>query len=300
MNILKYSKFYYAFSIIVALAGIAGLIFFGLNLSIDFTGGSLWEINSAKEALLNKESLQKELEPKKLENLSLQQTESGFILRFKEIDEKKHQDILAALKAKWPQIEEMRFDTIGPVIGEELKRKSIVATIIVLTGIALYVAFAFRKASRVISGWRFGVITLITLAHDVLITIGLFSIGAHYFHYEVGVPFVAALLTVLGFSVHDTIVVFDRIRENIFKLFPKIPIDQIINSSLRETFARSFNTSFTTLLPLVAIFFLGGATLKPFIFTLIIGIIFGTYSSIFIASPLLNDTLRIKRFSSRS
>jgi len=237
--------------------------------------------------------LANELKSQSLENLQIQKTQSGYILRFKEVDEKKHQQLLNVLKAKWPSIEELRFDSIGPVIGDELKRKSIWATIIVLIGIALYVAFAFRKTSRVISPWQFGIITLLTLAHDVLITIGLFAIAAYYLNYDIGVPFVAAILTILGFSVHDTIVVFDRIRENMIKLYPKINIHQVINSSLIQTFARSVNTSLSTLLPLVAIFFLGGSTLKPFALTLIIGIIFGTYSSIFIASPLLETTLGV-------
>lgn len=297
MDILKYTKFYYAFSIIITIIGIYGLVSFGLNMSIEFTGGTLWEIKTAtaENAELTKENLQKELELQKLENLQIQKTEQGFILRFKEIDEKKHQEVFIALKNKWPEIEELRFDAIGPVIGNELRQKSISATVIVLVAIALYVAFAFRKTSRVVSGWRFGGITLVTLAHDVFITLGLFAIMAKYLNYEVGVAFVAALLTVLGFSVHDTIVVFDRIRENILKFYPKIDIYEIINSSLIQTFARSFNTSFSTLLPLLAIFFLGGATLKPFVLTLIIGIAFGTYSSIFIASPLLHISLKSRK-----
>lgn len=294
MDILKYSKIYYLFSIIVIIVGVWGLVVFGLNFSIDFTGGSFWGIKTDKVKDLKKEDIQKELEPHKLEGLQIQKSDSGFILRFKAIDEKTHQEILKTIKNKWPDIEELRFDSIGPVIGQELRQKSVKATIFVLMGIALYVAFAFRKAGKIISAWKFGIITLITLAHDVIITLGLFSIGAYYLNYEVGVPFIAALLTVLGFSVHDTIVVFDRIRENILKLYPKIQLYSIINSSLIQTFARSINTSLSTILPLIVIFIFGGATLKSFVFTLIIGIAFGTYSSIFIASPLIATTLKLK------
>ncbi len=297
MNILKYSKLYYLFSIIVLLVGVLALFQFGLKLSIDFTGGSLLEIkvNDQTDTSITKEALEKELESKKVENLQIQKTDQGFILRFKEIDEKTHSEILTLLKNKWPSIEEIRFDSIGPVIGNELKRKSISATIGVLLAITFYVAFAFRKTSQIFSGWRYGLITLLTLAHDVLITIGLFALIAFYLNYEIGTPFITALLTVLGFSVHDTIVVFDRIRENIFKLYPKVSLYDIVNSSLIQTLARSINTSVSTILPLIVVFLFGGATLKAFVLTLIIGISFGTYSSIFIASPLLINTLKIKK-----
>jgi preprotein translocase subunit SecF len=182
-------------------------------------------------------------------------------------------------------VEEIRYDSVGPSIGVELKRKAISAIFWVLIAIVIYISIAFSKVSKPVASWKFGLSALIAMFHDVIITVGVFAILGKYFGVEINTPFVAATLTVLGYSVHDTIVVFDRIRENL----PKSDQDFIgtVNSSLNQTLIRSLNTSLTVLLTLIAIIIFGGASIRSFALALTIGIFIGTYSSIFVASPLL-------------
>lgn len=182
-------------------------------------------------------------------------------------------------------IREERFESIGPSIGQELKEKSIYALIGALICIVLYIAWAFRKVSKPVTSWKYGVIAIITLAHDILIVVGIFVVLGRFLHVEIGVSFIAALLTVLGYSVNDTIVVFDRIRENLPRSDDNF--NSTVNNSVNQTIIRSINTSLTTLIVLLAIFFFGGETVKFFVLALILGVLAGTYSSIFIASPLL-------------
>lgn len=183
-------------------------------------------------------------------------------------------------------IEEKRFDSIGPVIGGELKNSAIWATIIALIAIVLYIGWAFRKVSRPVSSFKYGIAATIALFHDVIITLGIFSVLGHFYNVEIGVSFVAAILAILGYSVNDTIIVFDRTRENLLKSGID-DFEEVVNKSVNETMVRSLNTSFTTLLVLFALYLFGGETIKYFIVALLVGIAFGTYSSIFIASPLL-------------
>ena len=182
-------------------------------------------------------------------------------------------------------LEEMRFDSVGPSIGQELKRKSIYAIILVLIAIVLYIAYAFRKISKPVASWKFGLTAIIALFHDVIITMGIFALLGEYMGIEVNTPFVAAILTVLGYSVNDTIVVFDRIRENLPR--SESNFEETINISVNQTITRSINTSVTTLLVLLSIFFFGGTSIRDFILALSIGVFIGTYSSIFLASPVL-------------
>jgi preprotein translocase subunit SecF len=183
-------------------------------------------------------------------------------------------------------IEEKRFDSIGPVIGGELKNSAFWAVLIALAAIVLYIGWAFRKVSRPVSSFKYGIVATIALFHDIIITLGVFSVLGHYQSVEVGIPFVAALLAILGYSVNDTIVVFDRTRENLLKSGAD-DFEGVVNKSVNETIVRSINTSFTTLLVLFTLYLFGGASIKYFVLALIIGISVGTYSSIFIASPLL-------------
>ena len=212
------------------------------------------------------------------------------MLRYKETDEAVHQNIINILATEAEknkiQFEERRFSSIGPTIGAELKQKSVKAIIIVLLGISLYIAWAFRKVSQPISSWRYGVVTLIALFHDLVIPIGLFAYLGHFYGVEVGANFITALLVILGFSVHDTIVVFDRIRENL-KRYSHLSFMPLVNQSIRETLVRSLNTSLTVLVTLSALYIFGGENLKYFVLALIVGIFSGTYSSVFIAAPLL-------------
>ncbi len=198
----------------------------------------------------------------------------------------KHNELLAKLTERYPGAAEESYSDVGPTLGRELRQKAILAIILVLFGIILYISWAFRKSSGRLSGWAFGVNAIAALIHDVLITVGAFAMLGLFFGVEVDALFVTAILTVLGFSVHDTIVVFDRIREGLRSSSGERLAD-VIDRSVRETVIRSINTSLTTLLVLFALYFFGGATIQSFVLALIIGITVGTYSSIFIASPLL-------------
>jgi len=222
--------------------------------------------------------------------------DNSFIIRLPHTSEEEHQKYLEALNIRVnprinpresASVEELRFENIGPAIGKELRTRAFWAIGLVLLGISLYIAFAFRKVSYPIKSWKYGVITLVTLFHDIAIPAGLLSVLGWSGGIEIDTNFVVALLVIMGFSVHDTIVVFDRIRENLLLQRGRFDLANIINSSVNQTLSRSINTSLTLVLVLLALFFLGPVTLKYFVLTILIGTIIGTYSSIFVASPLL-------------
>ena len=289
INIVENRKIFYAISVIFIAISVIVLALWGLQFGIDFKGGSILEINYSVLPDLNLVS--DALKPLKLNDLKISLLGSnGAVLRFGETDEATHQSIVKILAAEAEknkiQFEERRFSSIGPTIGAELKQKSIKAIIIVLLGISLYIAWAFRKVSQPISSWRYGVVTLIALFHDLIIPIGLFVYLGRFYGVEVGANFIVALLVILGFSVHDTIVVFDRIRENL-KRYSQLSFMPLVSQSIRETIIRSLNTSLTVLLTLAALYVFGGESLKYFVLALMVGIFSGTYSSIFIAAPLL-------------
>jgi len=288
MTIIGARKIPYIVSGTLIILSLAAFFVWGLKLGIDFTGGSLLEIefNSQRPSV---ESLQGKLRPLNLGNVVLQQTgEKDMLVRLRDLDEPTHQRVLAALGQSDPQtgFVEKRFDSIGPTIGRELKRRAIYALILVVVMIVMYVAWAFRKVSRPVQSWKYGVVAIIALMHDVFIPTGVFAYLGHFKGVEVDALFITALLTILGFSVHDTIVVFDRIRENLRRGRGK-NFEDTVEISIRETMVRSINTSLTLFLVLLTLFFFGGESTKYFSLALIIGTIFGTYSSIFIASPLL-------------
>ena len=289
LNIVENRKVFYAISVIFIAISFIALALWGLQFGIDFKGGSILEINYS--ALPDLNLVSDALKPLKLNDLKISLLGSnGAVLRFRETDEATHQNIVKILAAEAEknkiQFEERRFSSIGPTIGAELKQKSIKAIIIVLLGISLYIAWAFRKVSQPISSWRYGVVTLIALFHDLIIPIGLFAYLGRFYGVEVGANFIVALLVILGFSVHDTIVVFDRIRENL-KRYSQLSFMPLVSQSIRETIIRSLNTSLTVLLTLAALYVFGGESLKYFVLALMVGIFSGTYSSIFIAAPLL-------------
>src|SRR3989339_129048 len=284
-NFTKYSAVYYAISGILIIASIVSLFMFGLKFGIEFTGGSNMEI-SFTETRPSNETIQNALKSFSLGEIIVKPTgQSEAILQFKGVDETTHQKILAELNKLSPASEKS-FQYIGPSIGQELRNKTELAIALALLAITLYIAFAFRKVSRPVSSWKYGVASLIALFHDMLIPVGVFSILGRLYNVEITIPIIAALLTVLGFSVHDTIVIFDRIRENILRQGMG-QFEETVNWSLNQTLGRSLSTVFSTLIVLIAIFFFGGETLKYFSLALIIGITSGAYSSIFIASPLL-------------
>jgi len=230
-----------------------------------------------------------------LGEVSLQQTSgNGVILKMKFIDEETHQDVLIAIN-QVGKIQEGSegFQVIGPVIGEELKQKTKIVIILALISILIYIAFSFRKIARPVNSWVYGMAGLVALFHDVLIPLGVFAILGKFYGVEVTIPIITAFLTVFGYSINDSVVVFDRVRENLLKT-RDLNFNQVVEKSLNETLTRSINTSVTTLLALFAILFLGGASLKFFSFALILGIGLGTYSSIFIATPLLTSFLWLK------
>lgn len=293
LNIIKYRYVWFAISFILITASIASLLVWGLRLGIDYTGGSIQEI-SWTVPRPSSELIAEVFKEQGIESVLIQQSGDDIsIQRFKNIDEETHNKLVNALKDRFAvdqadadrSLSENSYSSIGPTIGSELKTKSLYAIVIVLLAIILYVAWAFRRVSRPIASWKYGVAAVIALTHDVVIPIGIFSVLGHYLGYEIDILFVTAILTVLGFSVHDTIVVFDRIRENLMK--KEGGFEEIVNYSVNQTVVRSINTSFTVMLVLLAVYFFGGESVRNFTLTLIIGIFFGTYSSIFIASPIL-------------
>jgi len=304
LSIIRQRKIWFTFSSILVIGSILAFLFIGLNPGIDFTGGSLLEVEFVVDRPTNQQ-VEEILAPlADIGEIAVQPIgEKGMILKFKEISEETHQQILNtlreklqptdAVKAENPGInfeikvlEEKRFDSIGPAIGQELKRKTAWAIGIVLIAIIAYVAWAFRKVSKPIASWKYGLIAVIALFHDIAITTGVFVILGKLYGLEVNAAFIAALLTILGYSVNDTIVVFDRIRENLIHHLGE-DFEEIVQKSINEVMARSINTSSTTLLTLFAVLLLGGASIRDFALALIVGITIGTYSSIFLASPLL-------------
>lgn len=298
MDIIGHKHIFLTISGILVFASILVLVIWGLHFGIDFTGGSLLEVEFSGMPRPGADEIRHLLEPLELGNISAQPTgERGMILRFRHVDEEKHQQILGvfnigsgaggAENGKQMAVIAKRFDTIGPTIGRELYRNSLIALGVAIVAIILYIAFAFRHVSKPVSSWKYGASAVVALIHDVTIPIGIFVVLGNFWGVEVDTLFITALLTILGFSVHDTIVVFDRIRENLRRIKSPEPFEITVNRSVNETIARSINTSLTVLLVLFAIMAFGGVTTRYFALALIIGIVFGTYSSIFVASPIL-------------
>src|SRR3989344_5078866 len=286
MTIIGMRKVTYTISGILVGASILALAVWGLKLGIDFTGGSLLEVEFVGVRPENSAILEK-LNEAGIESAVVQPTgESGAILRFKDIGEETHQDILFSL-SKLGEVQEKRFDSIGPTIGKELRRNSLWAIAFVLLMIVLYIAYVFMGVSRLLSSWKYGVAAVIALFHDIIIPTGLFAYLGYFHGVEVDTLFVTALLTILGFSVHDTIVVFDRIRERLGKSGGRENFDDVVEQSIRSTIGRSINTSLTVFLVMLALYFWGGDSTRFFSLAIIVGVFFGTYSSIFIASALL-------------
>ncbi len=278
--IIKNKYIFLAISAILVIASVVALAVFGLKEGIDFIGGTQWEMKGVKYETI------RSVLPKDA-TITAGGSQS-FIVRLPELSESDHQKYLKLIKEKNPVLVELSFETIRSSIGQELKKKAIWAFLLVLLGISLYIAFAFRRVSRPVSSWKYGIITLLTLFHDALIPAGLMALLGWLYGAEVGINFIVAILVVMGFSVHDTIVVFDRIRENIqLEKNSNSGFAELVNKSVLQTFARSINTSLTLVLVLLALYFLGADSLRNFILIILVGVVVGTYSSIFVASPLL-------------
>lgn len=305
MNIIEKRRVSFGISTVVFLASLLFLAIFGLKPGIDFTGGSLMELTFI-ESRPEVQELQATIESLEFGSALVQPVEEdGAIIKMRFLNEDEHQQVLAAVRDAYetaPEAEETlgaegdtpkgnivredRIETIGPAISTYLRSRAWKAAIIVILAIILFIAYAFRKVSRPIKSWKYGVTAIIALIHDITITMGVFALLGHFYGVEVNIPFVVALLTILGYSVNDTIVVFDRVRENLIKRGSS-RFAETVNLGVNQTFIRSLNTSVTTLLVLSALFFFGGESIRFFSLALIVGIALGTYSSLFLASPLL-------------
>jgi preprotein translocase subunit SecF len=287
MNIVKYRHIWFGIAGTFIALSLLAIIVIGVPFGIDFTGGSLLEVDIPGEVAV--ENVRSEVAGLGYESLSVQETgEQGFLIRTTSLTETQHQQILTSLTEKYgEEVEEMRFDSIGPVIGQELRKTATWGIVITLLLIGLYIAFAFRQVSKPVASWKYGLLTIGAAFHDVIVMLGIYIAVAHFFGWEVSSAFVAASLTILGYSINDTVVVFDRTRENLASDRMKGSFESVVETSVKQTLRRSLNTSVTTLLALVAIFLFGGSTTQPFAFALIVGIIVGTYSSLFLASPAL-------------
>src|SRR3989338_4328959 len=281
-------KIVFAISMLLTIGAIVVLSIFGLKFGIDFTGGTVLEVQFQNQ-VPSSSDITETLKTTSLNNdITITPTDSqGFINRSSTISESTHQEILKALNDKYGTVSESRFEAVGPVIGNELKDKSIKAIIILLIVIVLYISLVFRSMAKVLSPWAMGIAAIVALIHDVIIPVGIFALLGHYAGVEITAIFIAAALTILGYSVADTVIVFDRVRENVNLRGKKDNFADIVHTSIMQTLTRSINTSLTTLITLFAILFWGGESLHYFALALIIGIGLGTYSSIFIASPIL-------------
>ncbi|MBI2607578.1 MAG: protein translocase subunit SecF [Candidatus Doudnabacteria bacterium] len=286
LNVTKHYKSWFVFSAILLVAAIVFLFVFGLNAGIDFRGGTLSEIifsadrpeiAAIRSALIGAGFADSVVQPT---------GEQSIIVRTGPQEKAQHDQLLSTIREAFGEITEQQFTSIGPVIGKELRQKAFWQLFLVVFGIVLYITYVFRKVSRPVSSFKFGLTAIIALIHDLLIVVGVFALLGKFFGVEIDSLFVTALLTVLGFSVHDTIVVFDRIRENL-RLRPGQDLGEIIDDSVNQTLVRSINTSMTVVFVLTALLLFGGETIFYFVLALLIGILAGTYSSVFIAAPML-------------
>jgi len=292
---IKYSKIYFIASGILIIASIVSVLVFGINWGIEFVGGSILKITYIEQQSDTQE-LSKNLSDLGLDNFSIRLSgERGVVVKMPEVSQE-IKDRVSAILYSSDKIEKesISYESVSPVVGGESKTKSVRAVMLSIIAIVLYVAFAFRKISRPVKSWQYGIATVIALMHDVLIPVGIFAALGHFWGVEFSIPILTALLTILGYSVNDTVVVFDRIRENLIKS-PGEAFNDVIDDSLNQTLVRSLSTGFATLIVLSAIFFFGDQSLTYFSFALIIGIAFGSYSSIFLASTLIAQIYNFQR-----
>jgi preprotein translocase subunit SecF len=297
MFIVKHRRIFYTFSIILVLTALSALVFWGLTFGIDFKGGTSVEFSYS----VSRPSI--DVVQSEIDNLNFTPSIKGaytllptgtneYTLDLRTLTDEERSELTAALSANVANpVEIKQFNSVGPTLGQEAATKSMIAIILVILCIVLFLTFAFRKVSQPIASWKYGVISIVALCHDIIIPTGVFAILNHFYHgYQVDTLFVTAILVILGFSIHDTIVVFDRVRENLRNnngiKNPK-NFEEIVGASISQTFVRSINTSVSTLLAILVVYLVGPVATKNFALTLLVGIFFGTYSSIFIGSNLL-------------
>ncbi|MDO8514571.1 MAG: protein translocase subunit SecF [bacterium] len=290
MIIIKHRNIFFAVTGAIVLAALVSLFAFGLHLGTDFTGGTLVQV-SYDGIRPNAVPLTDMLDKAGFKSFSLRETgTSGYILRTQTLTNEQRGELSAVFSYQGGTAHIDQLTEVGPTIGLELRNKALIALGLVLLCILLFIAFAFRKVSQPVSSWIYGLIALVTLIHDIIIPVGFYAALGHFLGAQVDTLFVTAILTVLGFSIHDTIVVFDRVRENLrvnHDRNRKEDFAETAGRSLNQTFVRSINTSLTVLITLLILYFIGPASTKDFALTLLVGIIAGTYSSIFLATPLL-------------
>lgn len=308
MNIIKRRLIWYILSGVLIIASILALAFWGLNPGADFTGGTLIEVGFNKN--VSSGTVYEALKDIDLPSITVSNTEQNSVLiKTKVLEAGEIDNILSTLKTNLvsdsnnlgiTQVEKKQVQVIGPTVGSDLTKRAMKAVAIAIIAIILYIAWSFRRVQRPFSSWSMSTATILALVHDIIIIFGFVSLINHFYGYEANSYLLVALLTVLGFSVHDTIVVFDRIRENLLHRPDSDKIAVIVNDSINQTLARSLNTSLTAVLVLLALATIGGGAIRPFVLTLLAGIVVGTYSSIFIASPLLVTWGSIREKKTRS
>ncbi|HUC20997.1 MAG TPA: protein translocase subunit SecF, partial [Candidatus Polarisedimenticolaceae bacterium] len=259
-------------------------VVYGLRLGIEFKGGQKLEVRGG----ISQDEVRSQTGSLGLKDVSVITSGANTVIRYRDdakpkVQQSNHQVLSKDLAAKGHP--EISFETVGPSVSRDITRNAIISVALASLAIVLYIAFAFRNIPPPMTSWQFGVVAIVAMLHDALLLVGLFSILGVIAGVEIDSLFITAVLTVIGFSVHDTIVVFDRIRENLRR--ERGTFEAIVNTSILETLARSLNTSLTVLLALLALYLLGGESIKLFILALLVGIASGTYSSILTASPLL-------------
>lgn len=292
LHIIEKRRYTYAFSLLCIFASIFAISVWGLKLGRDFTGGALLEYKIANDKGFTREMLCDKIDGGCPEDVTAVQISADdqmtvFQIQYKQAEDAFNQKIITAIETIDENATQEKVEFTGAVISQQTQSNAFKAIFFAIIAILLYIAWAFRNISVPVSSWYYGVGAVIALAHDIIITIGAFAFLGHFFGVTVELPFIAALLTILGYSVNDTIVVYDRVRENVLKSRALGSFDELVNISLNETLARSINTSLTVIIVLVAMVLFGGTSLFSFSLALLIGIMFGTYSSIFVASVLI-------------
>lgn len=287
MFFVQNRKIFYSVIGMLAVLALGAVAVLGVRFGIEFTGGSIVEVTFEERP--EKSVLEAELDTLDIGVYSLRSTgEEGYLLRTRELTDETRPVVNEVFEGVGGTIE--RANTVGPVIGEELRSKALVAILVVVLAIILYVAFAFRHVSKPVASWVYGVIAILVLVHDLLVPLGLFAILGTILGAEVDILFVMALLTILGYSVNDTIVIFDRVRENLkWNQDNNVAetFEETVGHSLSQSYARSINTSLTTLIVVISLLVLGGSATTYFALVLAAGVLAGTYSSIALAAPLL-------------
>jgi preprotein translocase subunit SecF len=283
-------RIWFTVSVVLVAAGLFSIFFFGYHKGVDFAGGALMEVSVSGTKVAGSPENLIQQSYKQAVNMDVAAQSSGadrFIIRSLPMTNDQKQAVLDALGKDFNQVNELRFQTVSPTISSDTTRRAILAVIVAILGILFYISLSFRRVPKPASSFRFALAAIAALVHDMVILLGAYALMSHFLGAEMDSLFMTALLTLLGFSVHDTIVTFDRIRENLRRRTAEQTFDEVANRSILETLTRSINTSYTLVLVILSVLFFGGSTLKFFSAALLIGVIFGTYSSIFVAAQIL-------------